>query len=203
MLLFLHFLNFTLRICNPFIIKERKKLLYNRRTQFCYSPKSTLLAISSPTLQPANSYYIMARLQPHSTNTQEWRKEKQRHGEQPVITETGKGQAAGCGLPSSIEFYSLFRGTCTRSICMCVYMSMLEQHIGVTPPGTSLPQYSPQHQARTHRSQTQLRSGRTGHAHLTQLFNGHYQSMRGVNFLTYTNKSCGCLQSSQTGPGMQ
>lgn len=53
MLLFLHFLNFTLRICNHFIIKER--------TQFCYSPKSPLLAISSPTLQLANSYYIMCQ----------------------------------------------------------------------------------------------------------------------------------------------
>lgn len=150
MLSFLHFLKFILCICNPFIIKKRKKLLYNRRTQFCSSPKSTLLAISSPTLEPAHSYYIMCQTAApffKHTGMEERKTEAWRAGCYYRDTQ-GPGNRLQPAF-QHIILQPLQVGTCTRYICMCVYMSMLEQYIEVTPPGTSLPQYSPQHQART------------------------------------------------------
>lgn len=203
MLLFLHFLNFTLRRCNPFTIKERKKLLYNKRTQFCYSPKSTLLAISSPTLQPANSYYIMCQtIAPFFKHT----------GMEQRKTEAWQ---AGCYYRDrqgpGYKLWPAFQHRILQPLQgnmyqICLYVC-IHVHAGTAYRGHSSRDFFTTVQSpapsQNHRSQIQLRSGRTGQAHLTQLFNGHYQPMLGVSFPTYTNKSCGCLQSSQTGPGMQ
>lgn len=188
MLSFLHFLKFTLCICNPFIIKKRKKLLYNRRTQFCYSPKSTLLAISSPTLQPANSYYIMCQtVAPFFKHTgMEERKTGMasrlfRARQQTIACLPAQNFTASSGW----NMYQIYLYVCIHFHVGTVYRGHSSRDFFTTV------QYPASSQ--NHRSQIQLRSGRTGQPHLTQLFNGHYQPMLGVSFLTYTNKSCGCL----------